>query len=311
MSEHDSTIAFPEFFEPLLAESYNAKDIERILQGSNSGRAVSLRANTLKSSSAEITRCLDEANITYSPVTWYDDAFVIHNATVRDIWPLDAYEQGKLYLQSLSSMLPPLVLGAKPGIDILDMCAAPGGKTSQLAALGGPGTHITACEMSVPRAEKLEHNLRKLGAGNVLVMRQDARRLDDFFRFDRILVDAPCSGSGTLRAGDPKVFKRFTPALVQKCQHQQAALLDKALSLLKPGGTLVYSTCSVLPCENEQQVESALKRARKRGTYEVVPIVLPGADDLPLLPNALPGTLTICPTNRYEGFFVAKIIKKR
>ena len=298
--------AFPCFFAALLAEHYRTEDVRRILDGSGR-RATSLRANALKASTADIAKALDNAGIAWGPVAWYDDAFVIKEARESDIWPLDVYEQGAVYLQSLSSMLPPLVLGAQPGVDILDMCAAPGGKTTQLAALGGAGTHITACEMSAPRADKLEHNLRKQGADNVTVLRQDARNLDDFFRFDRILVDAPCSGSGTLHAGNPKMFERFTPALVQKCQHQQAALLDKALALLKPGGTLVYSTCSVLPAENEQQLIAALKRARKRGIFEIVAIDFSGIEDIPLLPNDLPGTLTLCPTNRYEGFYVAKV----
>jgi 16S rRNA C967 or C1407 C5-methylase (RsmB/RsmF family) len=298
--------AFPRFFASLLAEHYRTEDVGRILDGSGR-RATSLRANALKASAADIAVALDGAGIAWEPVAWYDDAFAIKEARESDIWSLDVYERGAVYLQSLSSMLPPLVLGAQPGVDILDMCAAPGGKTTQLAALGGRGTRITACEMSAPRADKLEHNLRKQGAGNVTVLRQDARKLDDFFRFDRILVDAPCSGSGTLRAGDSKMFERFTPALIQKCQRQQAALLDKALALLKPGGTLVYATCSVLPAENEQQLTAALKRVRKRGIFEVVAIDLPGIDDLPLLPNDLPGTLTLCPTNRYEGFYVAKV----
>ena len=298
--------AFPRFFASLLAKHYRTEDVQRILDGSGR-RTTSLRANTLKASAADIAKALDNADIVFESIAWYDDAFIIKEARESDIRSLDVYEQGKVYLQSLSSMLPPLMLGAQPPVDILDMCAAPGGKTTQLAALGGAGTHITACEMSTPRADKLEHNLRKQGAGNVTVLRQDARELDDFFRFDRILVDAPCSGSGTLRAGNPKMFERFTPALVQKCQRQQAALLDKALALLKPGGTLAYSTCSVLPAENEQQLIAALERARKRGIFEIVAIDFPGIEDLPLLPNDLPGTLTLCPTDRYEGFYVAKV----
>lgn len=248
----------------------------------------------------------------------------------KHLWDLPIYDAGKIYLQSLSSMLPPLVLGAEPGIDILDMCAAPGGKTTQLAALGGKGTHITACEMHAPRTEKLEYNLRKQGANNVVVMRTDARQLDDFFRFDRILLDAPCSGSGTLRTRDPKLHARFTQKLIQKSCKSQRALLDKALSLLKPGGTLVYSTCSVLACENEDIVEAALRQAAKRGTYEVQPVELPGAafapadqlaadaanasaigtvtpSTLPILPTRIEGTLCVCPTKLFEGFFVAKI----
>ena len=170
---------------------------------------------------------------------------------------------------------------------------------------------MTACEMHAPRAEKLEHNLSKLGATGVTVMRCDARQLDDFFSFDRILVDAPCSGSGTLFACDPKVARRFTPTLIEKSVKTQRALLAKGLALLRPGGTLVYSTCSVLPRENGQVVEWALERAPRGKSFELKPIALVGAEGLPTLPGALDGTLTLCPTELYEGFFVAKIVRTR
>ena len=107
-------------------------------------------------------------------------------------------------------MTPPLALGPRAGADALDMCAAPGGKTSQMAALE-PEAHITACELSAPRAEKLTYNLQKLGAHNVQVMKTDARRLDEFFSFDQILLDAPCTGTGTVRAGDQRADEMRGP----------------------------------------------------------------------------------------------------
>lgn len=299
--------ALPDFFEPMLVEQYGPDLAARIIAGCDVRRASTLRANALLSTREEVAAALDEAGIGWRGVPWYADAFVLKGDGARVLRELPLYDQGKVYMQSLSSMLPPLVLGAGPGVDILDMCAAPGGKTTQLAAIGGKGTRVTACEMHAPRAEKLEHNLRKLGAGNVVVMRTDARRLDEFFRFDRILLDAPCSGSGTLRTRDPKLRLRFTPKLVQKSCKSQQALLDKALTLLKPGGTLVYSTCSVLACENEDIMTAALKKAKKTGVFEVEPVELPGADDLPLLPVSIEGSLCVCPTDLYEGFFVAKI----
>ncbi len=299
--------SLPAFFEPLLSEQHAQDDVTRIIAGCDAQRACTLRANTLLSNREEVAAALDEAGIAWQHASFYEDAFILESAREADVRALPLYDEGKIYLQSLSSMLPPLVLGAQADLDILDMCAAPGGKTTQLAALGGKRCHITACEMHAPRAEKLEHNLRKLGASNVMVMRTDARRLDDFFRFDRILLDAPCSGSGTLRVSDPKLHARFTPKLVQKSRKAQSALLDKALSLLKPGGTLVYSTCSVLADENERIVEGALVRAKKKGAYRLKAVEIPGADDLPRLPTSLEGTLCVCPTDRYEGFFVAKI----
>ena len=303
-----ATNELPGFLPPLLAEGYPAKWVERIQQGYAGTRATSLRANTLKATCSEIASALSEAGIAWEAVPWYEDAFVLPAVEASSLWSLDIYKQGKVYLQSLSSMIPPLVADVGAGMDVLDMCAAPGGKTSQMAALAGGRCRITAAEMHAPRAEKLEYNLEKLGVRNATVMRTDARRLDSFFSFDRVLVDAPCSGSGTLRLSDPKMPKRFTPALVQKSTKAQKALLLKALEITKPQGLCVYSTCSVLPQENEQMVAACLKIASKRGSYKLEPVDLgPGMQDVPVMPNGLEGTLTVCPTNRYEGFFVAKI----
>lgn len=301
---------FPAFLEPLLTDQYGAQTAQAILAGSSVPRATTLRANTLLASRDDIARALDEAGIAYSTVGWYDDAFVLAPGSENAVRNLPVYEAGHVYLQSLSSMIPALVLAPHAGEDICDLCAAPGGKTTQIAALAGGGAYITACEMHAPRAEKLEHNLRKLGARGVTVMRVDARRLDEFFSFDRILVDAPCSGSGTLRAGDPKMARRFTQALVDKSVKAQRALLSKALALVRPGGTVVYSTCSVLRAENEEVVSWALGHAGKGRSFELSPIDFGDMSDLPALPTTLENTLALQPTDRYEGFFVAKIVRK-
>ena len=285
---------------------YGSDDAQRILDGSAKRTGVTLRANTLKASREDVARALESACLAWKSLPWYEDAFLLPEASERDIWALPAYEQGLLYMQSLSSMFPAIVLDAQAGEDILDMCAAPGGKTSQIAALSGGKAHITACEMHVPRAEKLRYNLEKLGVSHATVMQTDARRLDSFFSFDRILIDAPCSGSGTLDFSTPegiaRADKRFTTALIDKSVKSQHALLGKALELLKPGGTCVYSTCSVLKNENEEIVDRAL-----RPGYEIEPIAIGEEYGLPTLPSEIEGCLTLCPTERYEGFFVARI----
>ncbi len=301
---------------------------ERVREGvvAAAARPVTLRANALKATVAEVAEELDRAGIAHEGVPFYEDALIVEGARERALWELPAYREGRIYLQSLSSMLPPLALAPVPGADILDMCAAPGGKTSQLAALTRGRAHITACELHAPRAEKLAFNLEKLGVRGVNVMRVDARRLDDFFSFDQILVDAPCTGSGTLRAGDERAAARITPQLLKKTTRSQQALLDRALTILKPGGTLVYSTCSILPQENEGQVRRALARHRDcriiplDGTPlpDSVPALAPtaaavaqaaGTGVLPVLGNDLSGTLTICPTRLFEGFYLALIRK--
>lgn len=316
---NNDTITLPPFFAPLLEEQYGTELAPMIEQGCNGQRATTLRANTLLSTREEVASILDEAGIGYRNPAWYPDAFVLDDDAETSVWDLPALREGKLYMQSLSSMLPPLLMGPCGGLDVLDMCAAPGGKTTQLSALNDGKARITACEMNVPRAERLEFNLKRQGTRNVVVMRTDARRLDSFFSFDRVMLDAPCSGSGTIDATNPKTLKHFTPALVQKCKKSQSALLPKALELLKPGGTMVYSTCSIFKEENEDMLRASLKKASRNGAYELVPLELPGAifadaadnptgpDALPVLPATMEDTLTLCPTPLFEGFFCAKI----
>ena len=302
----------PPFLREQLAAAYDETAAAQVLAGYEAARSrpVTLRANTLKASADEVAAALDAAGIAFERVPWYADAFVLPGVRERAVWELPIYQKGRVYLQSLSSMLPALALAPRAGADILDMCAAPGGKTSQICALTGGSAHVTACEMNGPRAEKLAYNLRKLGAGNVNIMRVDARRLDDFFRFDQVLVDAPCTGSGTVRAGDKRAAERITPKILGRVTRSQAQLLDRALTVLKPGGTLVYSTCSVLPAENEEQIERALARHRDC-ELEPVGATPAGAAGCTALPCRLDGALTVCPDGLYEGFFIALIKKAR
>lgn len=258
--------SIPPFLEERLHEAFSATDAKAALAGFEAARSrpVTLRANRLKATPDDVAAALDAAALPYERIPWFDDAFVLgDNVVERDVWPLDLYRDGGIYLQSLSSMLPPLALAPRPHADILDMCAAPGGKTLEMASLE-PTARITACELNAPRAERLEYNLAKQGAVNVQVMHTDARRLDEFFSFDQVLLDAPCTGSGTLRAGDARAVKRITPALLAKVTKAQAALLDRALTVLKPGGMLIYSTCSILPEENDEQVKRVLSAKRHR-----------------------------------------------
>ena len=294
----------PEFLTKKLKEQYG--DISGIIEGYNRKRRTTLRVNTLKSSTEEVTEALNRAGIRFETAPFSRIAYMLTEATEKDVMALPLFEEGKIYLQSYSSMLPPLVLDPAEGDDILDMAAAPGGKTTQMAAMTGNKASITACERHPIRAEKLKHNLEVQGAGKVFVMVTDARQLDDFFSFGKILLDAPCSGSGTVYAEDPDLEKTLTPALVGKCKKTQLALLKKAIGLLKKGGTLVYSTCSILKEENEEIVKAAIQGTK----VEIVPVELPGTEQLPLLPVTLPGTLCVRPTEKYEGFFVAKMIKR-
>ena len=295
----------PELLKSLLQQQYGHAQTERILEGYSRQRPVTLRVNTLKADTAAVQAELRNAGIAYTAVPWDEHALIIQEAREAELRRLAIYEQGHIYLQSLSSMLPPLLLQPQEKESILDMAAAPGGKTTQMAALTHNRAQITACEKNKIRAERLAYNVEKQGAKGIYIMQTDASRLDALFSFDRILLDAPCSGSGTIASNQPKIS--FSAELLARSVKAQKALLHKALQILKPGGELVYSTCSILKQENEEMIEQVLKEKRA----ELLPIEETWTKALPQLPTTLPGTLCLCPDALYEGFFVARLKRKK
>lgn len=295
----------PEFLKEMIEKQYGEDLLKNIIKGYEEERKVTLRVNTLKSNACEIENALKENDIKYKKVSWYEDAFIIENVRENKIKDIDIYENGEIYMQSLSSMLPPIILDPKENTDILDMTAAPGGKTTEIAALIENKARITAIEMNKIRAKKLKYNIEKQGANCVYIMEQDARKLNDFFSFDNILLDAPCSGSGTINVNDIKLERTFTKDLIKKSVKSQNELLRKAIKILKKGQVMVYSTCSILQEENENIIENVLKTKK----VEIVDIDFKGIEDLPKLPTKIKGTLCVMPNEEYEGFFVAKLKK--
>jgi len=296
----------PFFLIEMLNKQYGNELVSKILEGYSAKRVVTMRVNTLKSNVEKIKNRLSEVNIKFETVPWSNTALIIKNANEESIRNMEIYSNGEIYLQSLSSMLPPIILEPKENTDILDMCAAPGGKTTQIAAMTNNNANITACEMNKIREERLRYNIEKQGANSIYVMRKDARFIDDFFSFDKILLDAPCSGSGTINSSDKKLSSVFTMKLINKSVSSQLTLLRKGIKLLKKGEELVYSTCSILSNENEDVVNKILEEMQ----VEIVPIEFKGKNELSLLPVKIKGTLCVCPNVYYEGFFIAKIKKK-
>lgn len=298
-------LELPDFLIKDLKEQYGDEITQKIVQGYRAKRKATLRVNTIKATGEKVRSELQKNNINFEDVSWCKEALIIKDALEKDIENLEIYKNGEIYLQSLSSMLPPIILNPEEGKDILDMAAAPGGKTTQMAALTNNKAHITACEMNNIRIEKLKYNIQKQGASCVYIMQKDSRNIDDFFSFDQILLDSPCSGSGTINIENKNLSKYFTPKLIEKSVKSQMALLKKAIKILKPGGTMVYSTCSILEKENEEIIKNVLMQNK----VEIVPIELNGTEQIPLLPVKVEGTICVCPTEYYEGFFVAKIKK--
>ena len=287
-----------EYIELIKKEYPN--DYESIISGLNIKRYESFRINNLKGNKDEVLSFLNDNNINYEIPSFYDNCYIIKSDYT--LYDTDLFKNGKIYLQSTSSQIPPLCLDLNDSFDILDMCAAPGGKTSLIADLTNNERSIMAVEANKIRAEKLKYNLNLLNAkANVMVM--DSSKLDSFFRFDTILLDAPCSGSGTINLNNEKDLKNFSLLLVKNSSIIQKKLLKKAIEILKPGHTMLYSTCSILKEENEDVLKEVLNK------NIVLDDIKLDIDKSNLLPSKYEKVLTIKPSIYYEGFFIAKIKK--
>ncbi len=261
-------------------------------------------------------------------VSWYTDAFVLRNKSKRELTDTEAYKLGKIYIQSLASMAPPLVLQPKPGEKVLDLTAAPGSKTSQIAVMMEMKGELVANDNNKVRFFKLKHNMELLGVGDGTEKTQTEQwkftlRLEhggDLCReypeyFDKILLDAPCSAEARFVTNNPNTFGYWSGRKIKEMAYKQRSLLFAAWGALKPGGALVYSTCTFAPEENEFQVERLLDRYSD-GELEKITYPLPSA--LPPLknwknkdlPSSLQNSYRIKPTPEIEGFFVALLRKK-
>lgn len=291
----------PNFLYERLLEQYGSEFTNKIVEGYSSTRKVTFRINRLKTTKEKIKQELDNLKISYEEVSWYDDAFIINDLNESDIRKLDIYNNGEIYLQSLSSMLPVLVLNPKERESILDMASAPGGKTTQIASLTNDMALITATEKNKIRLERLKYNIKKQGVNKIAILNEDASKLDEFFSFDKILLDAPCSGSGIININNIDINEK----LIEESAKIQYQLLKKAISILKSGHEMIYSTCSILKKENEENVNKILSECK----VELVPIEDDIFKNIPQLPSEIEGTICVCPTNLFEGFFIAKLRK--
>ncbi|PIN68334.1 tRNA methyltransferase, partial [Candidatus Woesearchaeota archaeon CG11_big_fil_rev_8_21_14_0_20_57_5] len=238
MQREDVTIkpAFEERYRALLGERY-----EEFLKRSLTFLRRSVRINTLKAPRYTILRQL-EAQFTVEPVAWCPDGFFVEHAERRDIGNTTLHSLGLIYVQEAASMIPAMVLDPQPGERVLDMCASPGSKTTHIAQLMRNQGTLIANDIRGDRIKSLGLNLQRCGVSNIIVTQGQGQFIKG--EFDRILVDAPCSGTGAIRKS-LKTLLIWNPTMVSRLAKQQQALLARAYAMLRPGGTLVYSTCSV------------------------------------------------------------------
>lgn len=233
-----------------------------------------------------------------APVPWAEDAYELPLDSPAGALP--AHDAGGYYLQEPSAMAAAAALHPGPGEKVLDLCAAPGGKSTQLAAYM-ENRGLLVCNEPVPaRAQILSRNIERMGVPHAVVVSALPEELPWTGFFDKVLVDAPCSGEGMFRR-HPETRQEWTAASPEGCARRQRQILDQAARLLRPGGMLAYSTCTFNPTENEGVVQAFLTR---HPAFSLTPIVLPG------LP-ANDGTLHLWPHQvRGEGHFVALLRKQ-
>ncbi len=297
--------SIPDLLAERLKKQFGLSAFTQILRAFDEERLPSFRTNTLVSTDNKVMDALRESAIQFERVKDIPHAFRIKNRTSQELLAHPLAKSGAIYLQGLSSMIPPLVLDPKPGEAILDLCAAPGSKTTQMASLSSNQAKITALEENAIRFERLENSLAIQGATSVTAIHTDAtlwtKHTD--LRFDKILADVPCSAEGRINLNDPRSYKFWNEKNIATHAKLQRRLLRGAVQVLKPGGILVYSTCTLAPEENEEMVTWLLAE---------FPELKPAPIDLPIA-NARKTsnqTITVLPSEQSEGFFITKIIKK-
>lgn len=271
-------------------------DARALMAADNEPGELALRVNTLR---AEPTSVASALAVPHHGDPSLPEAIVLDGPL--DVHGTAAWRAGQLIAQSRAAMLVSRVLGPQPGERVLDLCAAPGGKTTHIAALMGGEGKIVAVERNPKRAAALKDAVSRMGADIVRVDVADAGEpRSEGAVFDRVLVDPPCSGLGTLQAR-PDLRWRVQPEQVAEMAEQQARILEAAARALRPGGVLVYSTCTLSSAENERQIERFLEDHRQ---FALDPIAELSEYAHPRLDGAL---LTLPHRDHTAGFFIARI----
>lgn len=312
ISISDAKRKLPKDFIENIYELYSPLVVDRILQGMITDRFTTLRVNTIKYNVQDLMKYFKEINIKFERVPWYNDALIIKNVKEKDLQKLDIYEKGYIYLQSLSSMIPPLVVNPKQGEKVLDLTAAPGSKTTQMAAIMNNKGYILANELDKVRCERLKYNVDIQGASIVEVINERGEKLKNTYEnyFDKVLLDAPCSGEGRFLVGKPGTYRDWSIRSVTELKKIQKKLFESAYKAAKPNSTIVYSTCTINKEENEYVVDWILNNFNIKLLDIDIEIKNAISGDTKNVNDTINKTMKILPSKEMEGFFIAKFLKK-
>lgn len=290
----------PKWFVKRLVSLLGREEAERFLACDNQIAPITVQVNPLKTTLEALTEELQQAGISVQPHSWVPDCLELSGT--GDLAALPSFREGKFLVQDPAARLVSLIAGIRPGQKVLDVCAAPGGKSLSAAfAMAGNGS-IVACDLHENKLKRIQESADRLGVNIITTQAADGRvfRPEWEASFDTVLVDAPCSGLGIIRKKPDTRYKKaddlFTLPVVQ------AAILDNAARYVRPGGTLVYSTCTILPEENEQVTEAFLA---EHADFGLEPF------ELPLPVGKSDGSLTLWPQRHdTDGFYICRMTRR-
>ena len=291
--------SFPDWIVEMWIEQLGETETEQLCQWFNQSPTIDLRINPLKSTIAEIETAFKSQNISVSRIPHLPQALRL-NGSSGAIQNLPGYSEGWWTIQDSSAQLVTHLLDPQPGETIIDVCAAPGGKTTHIAELIQDTGTIYACDKTANRLKRLKENADRLQIKSIQIHTGDSRQFPEFIDLaDRVLLDAPCSGLGTLhRRADARWH--HTPENIQAQSQLQSELLANAATFVKSGGVLVYATCTIHPLENETVIRSFLAN---NPHWQIEPPTI----DLPVQPSP-EGWVKVWPhRNQMDGFFMVRL----
>ena len=312
--------SLPDAFLQKLRRVIPSSHFDKVVRTFQESKPTTFRINSLRTTPGEVKEVLESSGFKVEAVHRLKGAFILRKGRQRDLEDTALYQQGRIYVQNLSSMVPPLALAPQRGEKVLDLTAAPGSKTTQLSTLMGNEGTITANDNNPIRVEKLKANVERQGCDNVTVLPAGDGGLlwkDYPEGFDKVLLDAPCSSEGRFLTSEPGTYGYWKEDTNRKMARDQRRLFKSALRSLKIEGTMVYSTCTFSPEENEGVLQWALETYP--GDFELLPLSVGFSNWMPGLAEwegkpfdpSLRQAVRVLPDGTMEGFFLALLRKKR
>ena len=290
----------PKWLTKRMVTLLGREEAERFLASNNEIAPLTVQVNPLKTTTESLTEELRQAGIEVHPHAWVPDCLELSGT--GDLTALPAFRDGKFLVQDPAARLVSLIANIRPGLKVLDVCAAPGGKSLSAAfAMTGQGD-ILSCDLHENKLKRIQESADRLGADIITTRAADGRVFQPEWEaaFDVVLVDAPCSGLGIIRKKPDTRYKKaddlFTLPVIQ------SAILNNSARYVRPGGTLVYSTCTILPEENEQVTQAFLA---EHTDFTMSPI------ELPQPVGTTSGALTLWPQRHdTDGFYICRMTRR-